>query len=309
MSKKVAVMDLGTNTFHLVIAEGDAANPTILYKTTEATKIGEGGINKGVIIPEAYERGIKALKQFKKQIDEHGATEVKAMATSAMRNASNGKDFINQVKDETGITIDIIDGEDEAGYIYQGVKVSGCLSDNNSLIIDIGGGSIEFILCNKETIFFKQSFEIGAARMMDKFHRTDPIDEASITKLHQFLDEALISLFTIAARHRIGNLVGSSGSFETFACIAEQQKGNSLDISTIKTYDFKPGEFIKATDYLIYSTHKERAENKAIATVRVDMIVVSSIITRFVMNKLNITEVTMTTNSLKEGVLADMLCN
>src|ERR1700744_448196 len=119
MSKKVAVMDLGTNTFHLLIAEGDAANPTILLKVTEPTKIGEGGINKGVIIPPAYERGIKALQQFKKQIDEHGATEVKAMATSAMRGASNGKEFIEQVHAETGIVIDIIDGDEEASYIYQ----------------------------------------------------------------------------------------------------------------------------------------------------------------------------------------------
>lgn len=308
MSKKVAVMDLGTNTFHLLIAEGDASNPTILLKTTEPTKIGEGGINKGIIIPPAYERGIKALHEFKKQMDAHGVTEVKAMATSAMRNASNGREFISQVRDETGVVIHIIDGDEEASYIYQGVKSSGCLSDNNSLIIDIGGGSIEFILCNNDTIFFKQSFEIGAARMMDKFHRTDPIDAVSIAKFHQFLDEALISLFTIASRHRINNLVGSSGSFETFACIAEDQKGNSLDIEKTKTYSFNPEEFIKATDYLINSTHQQRAENKVIAPVRVDMIVVSSIITRFVMNKLNINEVTMTTSSLKEGVLADLLC-
>src|ERR1700744_888780 len=116
MSKKVAVMDLGTNTFHLLIAEGDATNPTILLKTTEPTKIGEGGINKGVIIPPAYERGIKALHEFKRQMDAYGVTEVKAMATSAMRNASNGKEFINQVNDETGIVIHIIDGDEEASY-------------------------------------------------------------------------------------------------------------------------------------------------------------------------------------------------
>jgi exopolyphosphatase/guanosine-5'-triphosphate,3'-diphosphate pyrophosphatase len=308
MIKKVAVMDLGTNTFHLVIAEGDAADPTILYKTTEPTKIGEGGINKGVIVPEAYSRGMKAMQQFKKQIDDHGATDIKALATSALRSASNGKEFISEVLSETGIAIHIIDGDEEASYIYQGVRASQCLTDKNSLIIDIGGGSIEFILCNKDTIFFKQSFEIGAARMMDKFHRTDPIDAASILKLHQFLDEALISLFTIASRHRIHNLVGSSGSFETFASIAEQQKGNSLDIAKTKIYNFKPDEFVKATDYLIHSTHQERTENKEIATVRVDMIVVSSIITRFVMDKLNIHDVTMTTSSLKEGVLADLLC-
>src|SRR5471030_828956 len=98
MDKRVAVMDLGTNTFHLLIAEGDAEKPDILFKITEPTKLGEGGINKGVIQPAAYERGIKAMQQFHEHILRHDVQDIKTIATSALRSASNGKAFIDEVK-------------------------------------------------------------------------------------------------------------------------------------------------------------------------------------------------------------------
>lgn len=300
-------MDLGTNTFHLLIAEGDAANPTVLYRQTIPTRLGEGGINKGIIQPVAYERGIKAMEFFHEHILEHKADEIKATATSALRNASNGKDFIDEVKQKTGIAIELINGDDEAGYIYHGVKAGGCLSHQNSLIVDIGGGSIEFILGNCDGITWKKSFELGAARMMDKFHRTDPISAECIAELNTYLDEKLTDLFTFVADYTITNIIGSSGAFETFAEVTELQKGNPFDFQKTRIYHFDNADFINTTDYLIHSTHDERASNKAIIPIRVDMIVVSSLITRFIMQRLDISAVIMSTNSLKEGVLAAML--
>jgi len=171
----VAVMDLGTNTFHLLIAQGDAANPEELYHTTVPVRLGEGGINNGIIQPAAYKRGVDTLVQFSEKIAEFKAERVSAMATSALRSASNGKDFIEEVRAKTGIEIETISGDREAKYIYEGVKAGKCLTKQNSLILDIGGGSVEFILGNEEEIIWKRSFEIGAARMLDKFHKIDPI--------------------------------------------------------------------------------------------------------------------------------------
>src|SRR6202012_891884 len=155
MDKRVAVMDLGTNTFHLLIAEGDAANPHILLKITEPVKLGEGGINKGIIQPAAYARGVNAMEQFHRQIAQHKVDELKAIATSALRSASNGNAFIHEVKQKTGIRIETINGDKEADNIYKGVKAGTCLSQQNSLIVDIGGGSIEFILGNIDGIIYK----------------------------------------------------------------------------------------------------------------------------------------------------------
>jgi len=300
-------MDLGTNTFHLLIADGDIDNYREIVHYHEAVKLGEGGINKGYIAPEAYQRGIDTMQMFEQEIKANNATEARAIATSALRSASNGKDFISEVKAQTGIAIEIINGEQEAGFIYQGVKISGCLSAQNSLIMDIGGGSVEFILGNTDGVFWKQSFEIGAARLMDLFHRTDPIPPASIEALNQYLDQKLADLFTAVKSTKIETLIGSSGAFETFTEVIEVEKGHNFDLKTTKNYNFDEDELLMLIGKFVASSHKERAANKGIIPVRVDMIVAASLITRFIMHKLGISKVSMCSNSLKEGVLAEML--
>ncbi|AYL96314.1 exopolyphosphatase [Mucilaginibacter celer] len=307
MSKRVAVMDLGTNTFHLLIAEGDIHNYREIVHITEAVKLGEGGINKGYIIPEAFRRGVDTMKHFHQLIEDNNASAVRAIATSALRSASNGHDFIREVEAQTGIVIEIIAGEQEAGFIYEGVKLSGILDDKNSLIMDIGGGSVEFILCNAHQIHWKQSFEIGAARLLDQFHRTDPIPQASIEALNLYLEDNLNDLFIATANAEIDRLIGSSGAFETFAGLIETEKGEVFDLKKIQYYHFNEQELLTLSNKIILSNHHERAANPGIIAVRVDMIVAASLVTRFIMHTLGIHNISMCTNSLKEGVLAGML--
>lgn len=307
MNQPVAVMDLGTNTFHLLIAEADASNPKELLHLYEPVKLGQGGINKGIIQPDAFERGIKTMEKFHQNIQRFNVGRVKAIATSALRSTSNGKDFIDQVKQKTGIDIEIVNGDREAAYIYNGVRASGCLSSENDLIIDIGGGSVEFIICNQEQLIWKQSFEIGAARLMDRFHQSDPITAESITELQNYLDHVLVPLFEAVKGINISKLIGSSGAFETFAEVMELEKGHPFDLKSIKFMNFNLVEFNTLTAKLISSTHQERAATKGIITLRVDMIVVASLITRYILSKLQINEVAMSMYSLKEGVLAELL--
>jgi exopolyphosphatase/guanosine-5'-triphosphate,3'-diphosphate pyrophosphatase len=229
------------------------------------------------------------------------------VATSALRNAANGQEFIDKVKQLTGINIELINGEQEAAYIYKGVKLAGCMGAQTSLIVDIGGGSVEFILCNDDEVFWKQSFEIGAARLMDKFHQIDPIPRSSIADLHVYLEEKLAPLFEVGKHHSVDTIIGSSGAFETFAEIIELDKRNPFDLKNIKSYNFKTDELLKVTDTLIASSHQQRKSMEGIVSIRVDMIVVASLLTRFVMDKLNVGNVQLCTNSLKEGILADML--
>lgn len=297
-------MDLGTNTFHLLITEGRIADHVILEHEHIAVRLGEGGINKGIIQPEPFARGLATMQQFKQLLDKHEVDCVRTIATSALRNAGNGQDFIRQVKELTGIQIEIIDGDTEAGLIYQGIKASGCLSASDTLIMDIGGGSVEFILGNNDGIIWKQSFEIGAARLMDKFHQTDPIPPASITQLNTYLEEKLLPLFEAVSNNKVDTLIGSSGAFETFTELIEKPKDPSFRLKDVRNYLFNTDELITITDNVIASSHQQRATNPAIIPVRVDMIVVASLITRFVMQRLNIANIAMSTYSLKEGVLA-----
>jgi exopolyphosphatase/guanosine-5'-triphosphate,3'-diphosphate pyrophosphatase len=306
-NKRIAVMDLGTNTFHLLIAEGHADNFTPIFKTTEAVKLGEGGINKDTIQPDAFTCGLAAMQRFQDQILEHKVTAVKAIATSAIRSAANGQDFIDQVEQKTGIQIELINGEQEAGYIYQGIDASGCLTDDNALIMDIGGGSVEFVIANSDEVLWKKSFEIGAARLMDKFHQTDPIPVTSIKELTRYLDTTLVELFAAALKYKPKTLIGSSGAFESFAEVIELKKGRKFNIEQTKVYEFDTDDLLDVIELLIKSTYALRANIKGIIPVRVDMIVVASLLTIYMMQKLALTDVTMSTYSLKEGVLAQML--
>jgi exopolyphosphatase/guanosine-5'-triphosphate,3'-diphosphate pyrophosphatase len=302
-----AVMDLGTNTFHLLIAEPDNQHFfNEIWHDYIPVKLGEGGINDGVIRSDAFARGIAAMEQFHKSIVEHGTTKISAIATSALRNAANGPEFVHEVKSRTGISIETIDGDTEARYIYQGVSASGCLQADNSLIVDIGGGSVEFILGNQQNIVWKQSFEIGAARLMDKFHQVDPITEELIQDLFDYLDSRLTDLFEVIAQYPAKCMIGSSGAFETFAELVELAKGHTFDLKHTRVYHFETKELINVTDCLIRSGHDERAATPGIIPVRVDMIVVASLITRYLMEKFNFSEVVMTAYSLKEGILAEL---
>jgi exopolyphosphatase/guanosine-5'-triphosphate,3'-diphosphate pyrophosphatase len=301
----VAVMDLGTNSFHLLIAAADGYGGfTELAHLHEPVRLGEGGINSGKIRKEPYDRGVKALTKFSTVIAAHGVKTVKCIGTSALRNAANGQKFIDEVNKKTGIIIELINGKQEAEYIYKGVKACGCLIHERSLIMDIGGGSVEFILCTPTEIIWKQSFEIGAARLMDRFQKTDPLSPECIAELDKYLNTALIDLYRATAKVEIDKLIGSAGAFETFAQLIEDMNHRLFDIKAVKSYDYDLRDFIQVTNSLVRSTHEERMQMPGIIPLRVDMIVVASLLTRYIMDRINIGRVGMSAYALKEGVLS-----
>ncbi|MDF3076707.1 MAG: exopolyphosphatase [Sphingobacteriaceae bacterium] len=307
MNNRAAVIDLGTNTFHLLIAESENGVMKPVFRRTEAVKLGEGGINDGLIQAEPFERGLRCMESFAEDIARHDVANVNAIATSAIRNARNRNDFVDGVKQKVGISIRTIDGLQEARFIYQGIKAAGCLSADNSLVMDIGGGSIEFIIGNIEGIKWKHSFEIGAARMMGLFHQVDPLPDDAIQSLFDWLEEKLQILFEAVVEFPVTQLIGSAGSFESFAEMIEFEKENELDISAMTSYNFEMKDFLSLAVKLCNSSHTERLKMKGLASLRTDMIVTAAILTKFVIEKLGIQKLSMTTYSLKEGVMAEML--
>ena len=186
----IAVIDCGTNTFHLLIVETKADGKfKILFKESVPVKLGEGGITSKIISEMPFHRGILALKYFKNIIRKHDPYKIVAYATAAIRNAANGNDFLQEAMNETQIEIQQIDGSKEAELIYYGVRQAVKLTEEKVLIIDIGGGSVEFIIVDKNEIFWKQSFEIGAALLLEKFKPTDPITPSEINEIKMHLEK------------------------------------------------------------------------------------------------------------------------
>lgn len=295
----IAILDLGTNTFHILIADRDLHSPVIIFQETIAVKLGEGGISKKIISGDAFERGLNAIKKFKAYIDQFEVDEIKAVATSALRTATNGKDFLNRVEAETGVQVIFIEGDREAELIYHGVRRAVDLSKSKALIIDIGGGSTEFILCNEKQIFWKKSFEIGAARLKDQFHHTDPISEFEIGELTKHLNTILPELKAELITHQPDLLVGSAGAFETFAALCDQEYTDTTE--TAFTFDLN--KIREIFEWIIKSNHEEREQSQLIIPVRVDMIVTATLLTRYVLSLHPFKAMQLSRYSLKEGLL------
>jgi exopolyphosphatase / guanosine-5'-triphosphate,3'-diphosphate pyrophosphatase len=306
MASKIAIIDMGTNTFHLLLAEQDEKGYHITYRDRLAVKIGKGGINHGMITEDGMHRALLAMQSFRNTISEHGANEIYAFGTSALRNASNNIIVAERIKDLTGIDIQIISGDQEAQYIYEGVKAAVGLGEENSLIMDIGGGSVEFIIGNNHQIFWKQSLEIGAQRLLEKFQKNDPISPSEIEALNHHFEKELNSVLHALKKFPTKILVGSSGSFDTLSDIFCARHGIVKGPEEIETPLSIEG-FYEIYDELIHKNRMQRLEIPGMLEMRVDMIVVACCLIRFLLEKCAFIRIRVSTYSLKEGVLASII--
>lgn len=304
---RVAVIDLGTNTFNLLIAETKAEGGFVtIYNQRLPVRLGEGGINSGTIVEAAYMRGLEAMDTYAEAIRQWRVDKKLAFATSAIRNAANGQQFADDVFHRCGIRINIISGDQEAQYIYEGVRQAIGFHDYNSLIMDIGGGSTEFIIANKNGLVWKQSFEIGASRLLQRFNPSDPITGEEVNGIIQFLEFALGPLRDAVAEYPVQELVGASGSFDSLAemILARFYAGEEFE-GTEFVFDLGQAEIIHKQ--LLSSTREQRLQIKGLAAMRVDMIVISSILVEFIIRDLGIESMRMSSYALKEGVLQEFL--
>ncbi|MFY0606299.1 MAG: exopolyphosphatase [Cyclobacteriaceae bacterium] len=303
---KVAVIDMGTNTFHLIIVEVFSGDFKIVFRQKDPVKIGENGINNGMITEAAIQRALNSLNGFKSIIAEHGADKTFATATSAIRNARNGRDLVELIRDKVGIETRVISGLQEAEYIYFGVQKALKIGPAPSLIMDIGGGSIEFIIGTDEEILWKQSFEIGGQRMVEKFQRNDPMTEAQREEQRGYLGENLLELFEACERLRPSALIGSSGTFDTLSEIHCHKAGVMLD-QGLTEYPLSISGFEVIYREMISKNREERLAIPGMIPLRVEMIVVACELITYILEKTKIKNIRVSAYALKEGVLLKTL--
>ncbi|AKQ44580.1 hypothetical protein TH63_01285 [Rufibacter radiotolerans] len=310
MSRRYALIDLGTNTFHLLIValDPEGAQQT-LYKTKVPVKLGEGGISKGEITPEARERGLKALREFKEIMAEHKVDVVKATATSALRNAKNGAEVVQAIKDQTGIEVEIVSGAREAELIFKGVQLAMEVGPKPVLVMDIGGGSVEFIIGTDKGILWKKSFEIGAQRLLDKFYpdQEQPITSDQAKALRHYLQDHLQKLTAAVLQHQPETLIGSSGTFDTLVDMDLAAQGIVRDLEGSPDMNLALTTYQRQHKELTHKTRAERLAIPGMLAMRVDMIVVASVVIDWTLEKFNLEKIRVSAYALKEGMLAELL--
>ena len=254
------------------------------------------------------ERALTVLRYFREQLLAHEVAPERtyAFATSAIRNAENGGEFCQVVQEHLGIAIQVIDGAREADYIYQGVRAALDLGEEPSLVMDVGGGSVEFIMGNQGQIFWKQSFEIGGQRLLEKFMRTDPLSDADRKRLYNYFDEQLIPLANAVHQYAPVALVGSSGSFDTLVAMDCQHRTGTWPDPDQTGFEVPLEEFRRSYVELLTKNHAERMAIPGMITLRVDMIVVAMCLIDYVLQTYHIPRLRVSTYALKEGVLYSM---
>lgn len=304
MNNNIAVIDLGTNTCNLLVAEYDHKDYHILYQGKQAVKLGKKGIHKNLLTEEGLARAVKAIHQHQQKISSFAVSEVIVIATSAIREASNKEWFQQQIKIKTGLELTVISGDKEAELIFKGVKLAFETLEDHTLILDIGGGSNEFILIEDQLPLWKQSFPLGVARVVEQMPPSEPVTEDEINQIVQWFDDGLLALWKRLKEVPVTTLIGCSGAFNTLTDLIDQTNaGTKARIrQEITVSDFK-----RILEMLVASTTEQRMAMKGMEPLRVEMIVPAILFIKLVVDKLNIQRIYYTDFALMEGVLLERM--
>ncbi|GJQ61773.1 MAG: exopolyphosphatase [Melioribacteraceae bacterium] len=306
----IAAIDIGTNSFHLIVVKADNdGNFDIIDREKEVIRLGDG--NPGdikAILPHSIERAVIALKRFKGIADSHNAG-IRAVATSAVREALNGEDFIEKVYHETGIEIEVVSGHEEARLIYLGILKAVPVYDERALCFDIGGGSTEFVVGYQGNILFSTSLKLGAVRLTHKFFPDYKVNKSLIKVCRNWVEGELFHVLRDTKNYSYNKVVGSSGTFLSAASMIAARKGQELSAAiALNNYSFTSDDLFELEEEIL--SKKTPAQRKKIPGLdgkRIDIIPAGIIILATIVRLLEIKTLTASDYALREGVIIDSI--
>ena len=301
-----AVIDIGTNTINLLVVSATTEGFLIEYFERSPARLGEGGMMSNQLTDEAMSRGLHAICEHVNTCEDWKVDhdDIRVTATSAVRSAHNRQEFIDCVKDETGLDIEVIDGQREAELIWKGVRLTGLLEEAPALIMDIGGGSTEFILANGEQVHWMMSYDLGVTRLKERFNASDPFTTAGESGMKAAIEEELTELWEAFATFPVQSLIGASGSF------------NSIDLMlAVGDYESLPEvkNRISVSEYRKLSLDLRRKDRPLRAAIpglipdRVDTMPYSVLLVDIVIDRLGIDRMWRSSYALKEGVVSESI--
>lgn len=297
--RRLGVIDLGSNTFHLLIVEHDSGlNFKILFRKRIFTSLSEGGIEH--ILPSRIDAGLKSIKEFKYNLDLYHCNHLRAIGTAVLRTASNRKEFIDKAEEILCTKIEIIDGASEANYIFKGITLSPLVGRGTHLIMDIGGGSTEFILIREGQAIFSKSYVIGVGALYAMFHKSEPISSSEINQISRYIYEKIADLKSMVDLHKPEFLIGASGSFEVLPMIS------GYDLSETEIMKVEPKTFLDIYHKIISADEISRSNIEGLPRERIKLIVVGMILKKVIFDLMQPSHIYVSPFGLKEGVLREM---
>lgn len=302
---KIGTIDIGTNSMRLLIADYKNNKIENRKKYINITRIGQGVDDKGYITEEALERNLNALKEFADKCIEEKCEKVYCMGTSALRDSKNGQDFVNRAKELTNIDVKIICGEEESNLGFMGVlEGAGGDKSNYILVLDIGGGSTEFIVGNEDGIKFCKSENVGALRMTEKFITTDPISDEEFSKMSGFIEKTISSTLDKIKGMHVSKLVGIGGAITSLSAMNQQLEVYSMEKVHNSVVTKKDLE--KILQNLKKMTLSDKKTIKGLQPKRADIITAGVVILDIIMEKLELNEIIVSEYDNLEGLMCQI---
>jgi exopolyphosphatase/guanosine-5'-triphosphate,3'-diphosphate pyrophosphatase len=301
---RIAVIDLGTNTCNLLIAEVIKPGYKILHQSKMLVRLGDKKIKNNRISAEATRRVIRSLSTQNEIIKKYQVQKISVIATSAVREAGNKIEFLDKISNASGWIVKIVSGEKEAELIFKGVLLALGNMEQPTIILDIGGGSNELILAHKSEMLWKESQPTGMARVVTQFALSDPLKPEEFIILKNFFEARHQAAFEQCRHFDVKTLVGCSGAFDTIADIIDQVNPGEKQR---KKQQIKIKDFWNVFKLITQSTHQERIKLTGMDMVRVDLIVPAMVFIGQLIEESGITEIIQTDFALREGVLYEIL--
>ena len=301
-SRNVAFIDLGTNSIRLLI--GSIEEPctfTLLRKEKEIVRLGEREFGENILREDAIDRAVMVCRQFSQLAKTYNAAEIVVVATSATREARNQEELIERVKEETGLDINVISGREEARLTYLGVRSGTDFENKTTLLIDIGGGSTEIAVGDKEDYSGLWSFQIGAMRLSHKFQKDKEIvGDSAYNKMKKYARTSIGASASSIKKKKWETVIGGSGTILNLADMSFRAYGGKE--GTIKYSNLK-----KMSATLRSLPLEERKKVPGIYRERADIIVGGTAILETIMEEFGISELRTTDRGVKDGMVADYL--
>ncbi|MEN8191915.1 MAG: Ppx/GppA phosphatase family protein [Bacteroidota bacterium] len=305
----LAALDIGTNSFHLIVVSvSENGDFEIIDREREVIRLSEGNVGDiKTILPESIDRAVSAISRFNKIAESHNA-KLRATATSAVRESNNKKEFLDIVKEKTGVSIEVISGLEEARLIYFGILKAVPIYGSISLSIDIGGGSTEFIIGDRGKILYSNSLKLGAVRLTQRFFPDFILTDDKIAIARKWVEGVISPIIKRVENERIDVFVGSSGTFLNIGMMINALSGDKNISQTMNNFEFSLEEFEEIEQEVL--TRKTPAERKSIPGLeekRIDIIPAGIIIVSTLFKLLKIKKIKVSDYALREGIILDSM--
>jgi exopolyphosphatase/guanosine-5'-triphosphate,3'-diphosphate pyrophosphatase len=303
----IAVFDIGTNSIHMMVIEiRTDLSFKVLDREKDLTRLGDGSFESHSLRKPAMKRAWDVIERFHQMAEERGVDKIIGVATSAVRDARNGRAFIREIQRRTDMRIWIISGEEEGRLIELAARSNFSLKGKKALVVDIGGGSMELILGDGKKHFFLKSFPLGVARLTDHFLRKDPPSSKQVKKLEKYIDKVLAPAAKKVSRWKVSSVIGTAGTMINLASMVYQSE-TSKRLKLKHHYPLEKRRLEGVHEELMRMPLRKRLNFPGLDSRRADIIIAGSVLVRSLMRIFRINRILVSKRGIREGMVLDFI--